>query len=394
MTSHVDHKAGGSLAGFMWQVHRALIFVLDNRTSAALEASDDIVSFNDANELTASIQAKHSFTNSTLTTASVEFWKTIRVWSEYPARTQWTPETKLTLLTTSKVAAGSTIEPFAETSAALKAPTDKDICGLIENLGQVAKARKNERLKPCYEAWESLTDAQRQDMVRRIRVCDAQLRLTDATSEIEHRVRRLYVRPERVVAFRQELIGWFVSHVLDQLRVGGCTIEHDLVGGKIAEIHDKLRPAPLISRYNTGPFPELSEEVAKDPAYIRQLAILNATDEDLLAAVRNYHRASAERYGWRQAGLLGDAELDALDADLENQWSMVRRKCLRGGGDPVEKGWQIHNESLQQCRGLIRSEQLPSHVNYGSLYILSDAMIVGWHPNFENELKKTKARVA
>lgn len=100
------HSAGGPLAGYIWQLHRALLALLDADfgDEVQIEISDDIAIVRHGEIVTAS-QAKHSLEEGTLTIKSTEWWKTLRVWINLTAQGQLLPDTQLVLCSTQHLSA-------------------------------------------------------------------------------------------------------------------------------------------------------------------------------------------------------------------------------------------------------------------------------------------------
>ena len=398
MSARSKHSAAPNLAGYIWQVRRALItlFTLDDGQYIELESLDDVVIRHTNHNFAAALQTKHSLEDEALSHRSVEWWKTLRVWCSIVD--QFTPTSRLYLAATSQLANSSILEPLKQVPAKKNTPpvpTPSQIEGIRGELNRTARARQNRELEPAYAAWLGLRKSQQSDVLGRISIFDSQPKLAKTDDSILKNVQRYAALPEyRLVVFKDRLLGWFDTVVAERLSNTVCQVSHEEFRRELAHIRDDLSTRTLHSVATRVAVPTLSEEQKREPHYLRQLSIINANDDELRHAIEMLYRAEAERHAWLQAQLTGEVQLSAYDADLVNAWRKIRLKHLRRSTTDqqgkVDQGWGIHDDCMDY-KGSLAGSQPDIHVSSGTYYKLSDAPAdkvpqLGWHPEFESLL--------
>src|SRR4051794_19213104 len=58
--------------------------------------------------------------------------------------------------------------------------------------------------------------------------------------------------------------------------------------------------------------------------YVRQLELIEHSEEDVMEAINNFLRASAERAAWSEAGIVHDDSFDEYEASLTTYWKNKR----------------------------------------------------------------------
>lgn len=295
MTKASSFSAPGPAAGYLWQVHQALLklFDLGPGETVELESYDDVVILDRQNEISAAIQTKHSLgpVVGTLTTESPELWKTLRVWSDRNFQDRTGTNTRLRLLTTARIGQGSTLRSLRIGQT----PTAVEINALARELDDIARSGSNKKLILAYAAWKKLKHQQKIDLLNRVRISTANKRLAEARNALDDRIERWPIRPEARSAFSNELVGWFLQTVNDRLGPGGCKVGRDEFMASARAISDGLKPGMLIPRHAQMPPPTtLADEWKRSPMYLRQLRIIEIPDREQEDALTDFWRARKE----------------------------------------------------------------------------------------------------
>ena len=152
-------------------------------------------------------QLKHHTKAVTLTDASPELWKTLRVWSASLAEGRWKPaEVQLNLVTTAQVGDGS--------AAALLRKNGRNETKALEQLRKVAQERGNSGLTSAHDAFEKLHASQQQLLINAITVVDAADNIEEIVPKIKIKLRFSTAR-EHVDALYERLEGWLRWSDLD-----------------------------------------------------------------------------------------------------------------------------------------------------------------------------------
>lgn len=180
-----DFSAGPQFLGYLYQAHYALYALLketEEEAGIVIEGLDDI-------ELgTAKLkhlkQLKHHIKKkASLSSLSVDLWKTIRVWSAGLKAKEWKPlETKLTLITTATA-------PKNSIAFLLRDDSNRDPDAALKKMVKMATGTyKSTRLKDEFDAFNALTKIQQKLLVQAIVIADASPNIVDIEKHIKDRL--------------------------------------------------------------------------------------------------------------------------------------------------------------------------------------------------------------
>jgi len=386
--SSSDHAAAGPLAGYLWQLRRAFLTLLrgDFGDVLQIETIDDIVVVRDGRSVLAA-QAKHSFDDTSITLACTEWWRTLRVWLDLSEGELSRDGMRLVLCTTATVS--------QELSAFARATRNEDIVSQLVDLhDRVATARSNAALAKSYDAWTAAPQARRRAVLTRAQIEPAQPHLTDSRAELDNELRRFGIPAGASLdVIRERLLGWFQTVVETRLAKTGCEVRYDELNDQLTDLRFEMNPSALHCIHSQAPTPSLEDARQDDPRYLRQLDLLNASDDDLELAVAMYHRATAERSYWLDGRITAFGVLKSYEADLSNAWRQKRAPLERliGKVSEEERGWTLF-AACMDYRGNVDGVPAPTHVANGTFHILanqpSDPPEVGWHPRYPELLRR------
>lgn len=384
-----DHSAGGQMAGYIYQVRRALIELLRANFGykIELETLDDVVTRRTNGEVLSALQSKHSLENATYTIKSTDIWKTLRVWSHLITLNLIQTSTTFILLTTAAVDASSPLTALLPGNA--KGPPE--ILKLIHALDGVARAADNENLKASYAAWLSLTETQKSRILSMTTIQSAEPKLAGIGSELDESVRRFAIRPERVSLYRERVLGWFDGIIDERLSTRGCSVTYEELLDKVLELNESISPLDLPNTMGDAPTPELDDERAMDPIYLRQLYLLEVAEPELINAVKMFHRGRSQRQHWLDLKLTVGMRLNRYDQDLKAKWSVVHSRASREAATSPERSRDIGRTVFDNCMdysGAGLGPQVFQHVSCGSYHLLANdpKLEIGWHPDFRSKL--------
>lgn len=383
-------SASEQLVGYLYQIRYALLILLkkikDEPTlELSIERLDD-VAFEREGEPVELLQLKHHINRkASLTNSSVDLWKTIRAWSEHIAQTSRKPdEVILTLITTSHASDSSA-------PGKLRRDEKRNEQEALNELINAAKTSKNETNKLGYEAFLSLSDAQKKLLVSRIYIIDNSPSIRDVEDKIVQEIRLLSRFPE---SLKSRLEGWWFKKSVDHLMSGGSEIIKGIeVQSKIYDLQDELQKNNL-----PNDFPEIiemeEEELSENERiFIHQLRLIVLGQTRLRIAIGDYYRAFQQRTKWLNEGLLFPNELERYESYLVGEWRRQFEMLKEDMGDTLPNQERI----VQLGKGLfnwmetnnftpIRSGYIDSYLSRGSYHLLANRLKVGWHPDFVERL--------
>jgi hypothetical protein len=284
------YSAAASVAGYLFQARLALAEALrfaysDSGIEIAIEKFDD-VSFEAGGEPIELLQTKHHIAKvGDLTNLSVDFWKTLRVWSDKVRGDPSLPgRVRFTLVTTAIAPAGS--------AAALLKPSisgsSRDAEKAVEHLTLASANSNNVSLKPAFDSFNSLAPEMRLSLLRAVDVVDRSPTLADLQKVIDERLKMIAPRGKLDFA-RERIEGWWYARLAKALSAPAAgTIS-------VLELEARLDDVREVMRRNSLPvdladaMPEADEMIALDEMiFVKQLQMVGLSTARIELAKRDF----------------------------------------------------------------------------------------------------------
>jgi hypothetical protein len=380
------HSAHGPATGYLYQARLALLLGIraigpNPHLELRIEKFDDI-SFDNQGDPTELIQTKHhSNGGGNLTNASVDLWKTLRIWGKRAADvTEELPA--LILLTTSAAPSGSA-------ASLLKANSDRNEQKALELLNSTCSTSKNQENVAAYDAFQALTPSQRLRLLQAITVIDGAPDIVDVRDEISDEV-RLAAPRSKTTQFVERLEGWWFSAVIEAINNGGDSIKVISIDTRIDELREEFQRIALpVDHASSTPTPEIVADL-DNRAFVKQLRQINVGALRIEYAIRDYYRASEQRARWAREDLLVNGELSQYDQALREAWeprfaAMVDELPQDCGGDARASAGSIIYKWVEQEAIFPLRTVTQAFLTKGSYQILANKYAVGWHPDFKSD---------
>jgi len=144
----------------------------------------------------------------------------------------------------------------------------------------------------------------------------------------------------------------------------------------------------LLTSLGEAPSDDLVAGIASTrPTFIRQLELVEASDDDRLRAVSDYLRTSADKADWADRGVIFPGSLDTWDDDLVRRYGMIRGDVTDIHADkPAPVQGRLVYRQCAQHQAPLEGRVVPSHFVHGSYNYLADRCRIGWHANYEKLL--------
>lgn len=151
-----------------------------------------------------------------------------------------------------------------------------------------------------------------------------------------------------------------------------------------AFVRQNNMPGLLTSLSATPDDARIVDIASTRPIFIRQLELVEATNDDLLRAISDYLRTSADKADWADRGLIYTGSLRTWDDDLVRRHGMVRGDIadLHGDKSAATQGRLVYRQCAQH-QAPLEGRAVPGHFVHGSFNDLADRRRVGWHGDFE-----------
>ena len=385
-------SATDSVLGYLYQLRVALLWALrrlkiDNTFLVSIETLDDVTFERPSGVASDLLQTKlHRNRDTTITDASVDLWKTLRVWIEGTNAGDIPPGTTLQLLTTATAPIG--------TIAAHLRTDNRNNDAAISAMEATAQSSTNKENAAAYKVFLALDLAARRSLVGAIVVLDQAPSSQDLDSDLKAEVFWAVDRKHHD-AFLQRLEGWWLRRAIKQLtssdhsdRISGTELEAHMVDLREQFKQDSL---PIDDDLLNAVVDQATYAKHESSVFVQQLELVAATKKRIANAVRDYYRAFEQRSRWLRNDLLLVGEMEGYERRLLEHWDAAF-EAMRN-----ELGAEIAEAEKQQAgRDVLRwaeSATLPMRSNVtepfvsrGSLHMLADEVRLGWHPEFRDRV--------
>lgn len=384
-------SAADPALGYAYQVRVALLWALRRLRLGgdflvSIETLDD-VTFESSGQPDELLQTKHHRNaEATLTDASEDLWKTLRVWFDGSAANTIPPGTALHLLTTATAPEGS-IASFLRIDG-------RDIAAALQALEATAQTSKNKANATAYALFLKTAVPVRKVLIESIVVLDASPIITELDDKLREEV-FWAVERQHHEAFLERLEGWWLRRVIRQL--AKVDVGDRILAGEIeAQMSDlreqfKQDSLPIDDDLLNFTLDDATREAHAGSVFVRQLEIIVAGKRRIAAAVRDYYRAFEQRSRWLRNDLLLVGDVSRYENRLLEEWELVFEAAKDDiGADAAEDAKrQAALDVLKWAERVlipIRPSVTEPFVTRGSLHMLADEARLGWHPEFRDRL--------
>lgn len=377
--------------GYLYQVRSALLWALRRLKDepdflVSIETLDDVTFEATAGDATDLLQTKHHRKGTaSLTDASPDLWKTLRIWFEGQAARQIPPNANLYLVTIGTAPDG--------TAASRLRATSRDVPAAKQALDATASSSTNQTNKSAYEAYLKASSAERTAVLNRVMVIDAAPTVADLDGELRQEV-FWAAGKEHHAAFLDRLEGWWLRRVIRQLtnaaldRIGSAELE-----AQMSDLREQFKQEalPIDDDLLEFTLDDATRAAHEDSTFVRQLEIIKAGKRRIAAAIRDYYRAFEQRSRWLRDDLIVGLDLHKYEKRLSEEWEVVFEAMRDDLGDAATdeaKGLAARSVLAWAERTTIpiRPSVIEPFLCRGSLHLLADDARIGWHPEFRDRL--------
>jgi hypothetical protein len=384
--------AAASAAGYFYQARLALARCIpyvnsESVIEVSIERLDDIAFESNGTPLEL-LQTKHHIDRvGSLSDASPDLWKTLRVWAEVASSDPSSPSrTRLLLITTGSAPDGSAASHLRP-NAAYSSGFVRNPKHAQEILSEVASKSRNEALRPAFEAFLALTPQMRSSLLSAIEVIDQHPLLSDLDAVIEAELR--LVAPRGKAASARELLeGWWWPRVCKALMASPTeAIPIASLEAKVDDIRDMLKRDALIADFEHADPTDADVAALEGFRFVKQLRVIGLGGNRISFAKRDYYRAFAQRSKWTREHVVLDEELEKFQARLIEEWEPhfgAMCEGIQAAEDEAtlqQAGQQVYQWVETEARFPFRSLSA-RFLNVGSYNMLANDLRVGWHKNY------------
>ncbi len=384
-------SAAASATGYLYQCRYALLQALRRMRDevdfqVCIETLDDVV-FEQQGAATELLQTKHHVNQAAdLTDASVDLWKTLRIWCEGIANGSLRLGSRFILVTTASAGTGSAAEM-------LRPAPGRNVAEALNRLRSTASTSTNRTNAPAYTAFRTIDAAKQEELLEGVCVIDAASTITSLDADIRQEV--FYAVDRHFLdAFLIRLEGWWFRRMIRHLAA-----ERD-VPILSAELLDEINNLRDSLREDNLPIDDDIEQMEVDATgyrervFVHQLRLIQISNARIVRAIRDYYRAFHQRSRWVREELVGVGDLDRYERRLKDAWEsrflVIRDEMGESAAEEEMRrsACQLYKWVETEELPRIRSQCQDGFVARGSFHILADHLKVGWHPDFEARLRR------
>jgi hypothetical protein len=392
-----NFSANPSVLGFSYQTKFALWLLLkigkdEPEAELSIERLDDIA-LEDKGTASELIQTKHHIVPASITDASTDLWKTLRIWSTALANGEIQADrVTLTLVTTGRVPDGSIASKLRPREMG-----GRDVEAALTGLREVTDTSRSRENQRAYQAFLALTEAQQRSLLNCIRIIDNSPDIIDVRVYIRGEL-RITTRPQFLEPLAERLEGWWGKVVDEHLYHNSLkTISYRDLLDKINEVQELFHHDNLPIDF---PHPVDLAEVdfeKSERLFIEQLRLIVTSPNRVKMALSDYYRASQQRSRWVREMLLLRNDLETYESGLIDNWmrkfEIAKEDCGSHVSDELMQtaGRALYNW-IEERNYPIRPRCTEQYITRGSYHILANQLRVGWHLDFFSKLNHLLAR--
>lgn len=383
----------GQALGYSLQFTRLTHLLLEapEGSVCSLELLDDVAQENGTG-VVKRVQSKSALTANPAADRAKSLWKTLSNWVELAATPGFEADKAIFELYVSRPVDGTIVKSFAD------ATTQESARAAITQArtmlwGTPPKFDLKASVSTEISSYVEKVFTADQSLLERL-ICNFRLKLGSGSpqADLEEIVRSHPVSPSKVSDITNYLCGMVKRHVDLLLEAGKPAViaRNDFHGWYTSYVQKIDRQTVLLSRA-LAPSEEVSRGYLPD-TFIRQLEIIGLPYEEMLGAASDYFMAAFDRTDWAARGEVDETSFDDLDDVLKRAWRHKQRACgLNHGGKSEQHQGQALYSDCMQFTAPVQAMSPPGHFIPGCFHMLADDLIVGWHPNYEEQLKLKKA---
>ncbi len=395
MAGETIFSASDSLIGYLYQMRVALLWSLQRLPTGtdfvvSVETLDDVTFETKGGTPQELVQTKHHRSReATLTNASTDLWKSLRIWFEAADVGQVIGGTSLHLLTTA-------LAPEGSVASRLKRE-NRDVAGALSALETTAQSSKNKDNEAAYGAFLKATPMRRRALLEAIVVIDGAPTMASTDKDL-HAAVFSAVERKHLESFLERLEGWWIRRVLRQLATPGDRILAEEIEAQMADLREQFKQAslPIDDDLLDFALDDATHAAHANSTFVRQIELIKASKQRVAAAIRDYYRAFEQRSRWLREDLVYVGEIHHYERRLIEAWELVFLAVQDEIGEAAtaEAKDRAARDVLrwaEQSVIPIRPRVTEPFVTRGSLHMLADEQRVGWHPEFRDRLTELLA---
>jgi hypothetical protein len=373
----VKHAAPGPYLGFALQPVRLCFHLLDSPKGAkvSLEHLDDVaVHYADGSLMLE--QTKSALKSNPLSDWSEDFWKAIANWIDALSANKIPSGSKFRLYVTPPHQ-GELAQAMSDTS------TPADAAAFVELVkSKCANLKKPKACEPYLQTFLAAPADRQAAMVTQFKLLSVDANPLDPLRELLRKT----VAPDLIDLLCESAIGRAKERVDALIRAEKPgVVDADAFRADFIRFIQKTNIPGLLSSFAPVPAEgEVTALLSTRPMFIRQLEIIEVSEDERVRAVSDFLRTSADKSKWAEAGLIHEGSLEDLDDNLIGRHGLI---CGEIADVHSDKAALLRGRLAYRRCALLQApldgREVPGHFVNGCFNNLADLMRLGWHPDYK-----------
>lgn len=381
--------AAAQYLGYSLQTTRFLMRLLDAEPewTISLEVFEDVgVETSEGNRIAE--QDKNVSKKNPVSNRAIDLWKTFANWVTAVEAGELNPEKTVFELYISQAKTGAIVDTFFRAQSETEAEV-----ALQNAINELWGKSPNYPLRPSLSKSiapyvKKVFEADKKVVCKILQNFQLSCGEESPHADLRKRLKKQWIPSELVDDLLLYALGWVKEQtdVLIEQQKPAC-VSSELFRQTMISFIRKHDNRTILRTYASKPTKKEIQEDLKIGIYVRQLDIIEESDDEKIRAVTDYLRASADRTHWSEKGLVQKTSFEEFYDNLVRTWRNLKRKAeisLYSRSD-VKKGQYLYAECSSHY-ATIEGLQVPGHFTPGSFHALSDEKVVGWHPDYARKL--------
>lgn len=380
----MSENAPGQLLGFALQFPRALCHLLRGEPGCivCLEVHGD-VSTQHVDGLTLAEEDKSSIVSNPVNDRSTDLWKTFSNWVNSVNSGEFDVERTRFIIYRNKSGRKGVAEKLAD------AKTIDEVSAVIskakKKLGKVGDAH------PIWEYYKNCIIDNEACFSKVALNFELETGNGAGFTEVEAEVVKKHVPSSQIKPLVASLNGWISRVVLERIAAkGDGAVSWEEFDDEFRSHFMRARRMELIDFALTNP-PSASDVFAHvdlRPLFVRQVQLINCTDDEIIEAVTDYLKAQINRNRWIEDDLINEETAADFEEKLVRFWQHTQKKIsITNKHLTKEECGQL---LLGEC--VLRQENIgmespPTATIAGTYHALANSPKLGWHSDWKAIIK-------
>jgi len=373
-------NAPGQLLGFTLQYPRALYHLLKSGPGhcVCVEELGDVATVSPQGDVIAE-EDKSSIVGNPLTDKSTDFWKTFSNWILAVNDGNLIVEKTRFILYCNQSGKTSIVNNFSAAQNKIEA------LAAIDNAKKVLHdVTENHEIWSYYNIAVNQNEQLLQAIIERFELL---IGVGAGYEEVKYELKCKHVADTQIDFLLDKIGGWLQRTIAECIAAKKpAIIKWEDFDHEFKVIFDRSRRRELFDFALISPpdNTEIENHVKTKPCYIKQLEVIDATDDDIMEAVTDYLRAKVNLDKWIEDEIIDFDVASDFESKLLTFW---KNKKVHIGITQKMLTEKEHGQLLlSECKSrqeMIRDMSPVRSTIEGTYHSLANKPVIGWHPKWE-----------